>query len=251
MLRLFSVLFVALLSVAAGLAAQPARPPGSVRVESRLQWRTPQTASVAQLRAQKAAGAVAKVNPRPAGVQPPAALSPAIAAAAASVAYSQGNGVVLEAAHLLDETTGSGLYVRGVTLHSLMIEEIRAGKPNVPVNSLLTYNPGDVEKPRPGVQVMEFAKAWFGSLPGGSHTYLLSLACFAPVTSRIWVKVEGEWHHEDLVWNATRTEARLLLEIDSSKIMLPLLVQCAVQPASPPPVVTTQTFHHVQLARID
>jgi hypothetical protein len=131
-----------------------------------------QVMSVSQLKAAKVMGNVAQTTGGLApGIRIVKPISQTAISALASLAYSSGNGVALNAVNLLDKTTGSTLQLQGVQWDDATRQRIVGGDPTVSQwvpNSDTPYWSGYVG-----------AQATFKNLPSGKHTYVLTLGTTA------------------------------------------------------------------------
>ncbi len=91
--------------------------------------------------------------------------------ALAAVAYSSGNGVILNAVNLLDKITGSTLQLQGVQWDDATRKRIAGGDPTV---SQWVPN-----SDTPYWQGYEGINAVFKNVPSGKHTYVLTLGTTA------------------------------------------------------------------------
>jgi|GEM_PF-3482465 len=154
------------------------------------------------------------------------ALSPEMLGAMAKamgnpLAYSTGNGVVLDALHPMNSATGSTLEVRRVQYTDSLARGIASGDPNtaIPVQVLPDRRPFSYEA--------QWAVARFYNLPSGMHTYLLSIGTNAPPADMelsMWLWPVGnknmptfESHPkgDQLNYNSATSELRVLFTVDA------------------------------------
>jgi len=208
----------------------------------------PALATVAQLKTQKPAETPTLVKPHGAAQKPllRADVS-AVKEAAKSVAYARKSGVVLDAAHLVDDVTGSKLTLNGITWEPVTEARVKAGMANVPVLQAVRWDDSQGSAIGPGGYLACFGQAEFFHLPPDEHTYMLSVGTSSKPQA-LHFRVNGAWLYDP--GTAPKPyDARVYFKVDGStqdtvKVELFGAVASKLTNAS-------QVFLHVQLAQVD
>jgi len=248
MKRVLIVLGVVGVMVSAAAAAQMTRaaPAGAPALVPEVKGpaRVAPPATVGQLRGRQ-------ITKTPVTVKATAA-STAISVAGRAInskSYSEGSGVVLDAAHMKHAQTQSTVFLYSVYLTPTTAEGIAKGESNISVTQSQSREAG--KKIVGGYKAYTFGSVAFKNLPTGVHTYVLTLGSFHFQGKPAFAINGTEWHVDDVIVNKEAHEAQLLLLLDGDKQDQLLLDTGAAFPDNPNVVqLTGMGFYYVQLAQV-